>query len=149
MRTPGALAAAALVAAGLAMPAAAAPGPKPKPVGGSYDVLIPVPYPMEASSGSHCADAPDTLSRDVRTMGLKSSPGRLDLRVSGFAGDWVIEVFDAKGRVVATGASLDLTSGERKATYKKKRSGTEALTVMVCNFGGTASGTVAWTFTPA
>lgn len=149
MRT---LVAATVVAAALAAPAAAAPAaakPKPKPISGSYDVAIPVPYPMEAANGSHCADAPDTLSRDVTKLTLLSVPGRLDLTVTGFVGDWVIEVFDAKGKIVATGASLDLATGERKATYKKKRPGAESVTVMVCNFGGTPAGTVAWTFTPA
>ena len=149
MLTPGVVLAATVATAALAAPAVAAPRPKPKPISGSYGVTIPVPFPMEAANGSHCADAPDTLSRDARKVTLLSVPGRLDLRVSGFTGDWVMEVVDAKGRIVATGASLDLTTGERKATYKKKRSGAEAVTVMVCNFGGTPTGTVAWTFTPA
>lgn len=133
-------------AASVALAAPAATAAKPKPISGSYDVAIPVPYPMEASNGSHCADAPDTLSRDARQMKLPGYTGKLEIGVSGFVGDWVIEVYDAKGRVIATGASLDLTAGARKATYKKKKAPAETVTVMVCNFGGTPTGTVAWTF---
>lgn len=144
MRTRTALVTAAAAAVALAAPAGAA---KPKPISGSYDVTIPVPFPMEASNGSHCADAPDTLSRDARQMKLPGYAGKLAIGVSGFVGDWVIEVYDAKGRVLATGASLDLTAGERSATYRKKKAPAETVTVMVCNFGGTPAGTVAWTFT--
>lgn len=147
MRTRTALAAA-LVAAATAHAASAAPPPKPKPLRGTYPVVIPVPYPME-SAGAHCTDGYDDLTRDVTKLALPAYQARLDVVVSGFVGDWVVEVLDEKGRVVATGAALDLTSGARKATYKKKKAVKETVTIAVCNFGGTPQGQVDWTFTPS
>ena len=147
MRSPSTLLAVTVAAACAASPALAAP--KPKPISGSYAVAIPVPFPMEASNGSHCADAPDGLSRDSRHMKLPAYVGKLDVQVSGFVGDWVIEIYDAKGKLLAYAASSDYTSGVRKTSYKKKKAPVEPVTVMVCNYAGSANGTVAWTFTAA
>ena len=141
MRTRAALLLVALVAASAAVPAEAA---KRKPMSGSYDVLIPVPYPMEGPS-AHCTEGYDALTRSATKVTLPDL-GELKVEVSGFVGDWVLEIFDAKGRVLATGANLDLTIGKRSAKYKKKRSGAETVSIVVCNFGGTPRGTVAWTY---
>ena len=141
MRARTVLLLAALVVASPSLPAEAATR---KPLHGSYDVLIPVPYPME-SPGAHCTEGYDDLTRSATKMTLPS-PGELEVDVSGFVGDWVLEIFDAKGRVLATGANFDLVVGERSAKYRKKRAAAETVTIVVCNFGGTPHGTVGWTY---
>ena len=148
MRTRAAALAAATLLAGATAHATAAPPSKPKPTTGSYAVVIPVPYPMEGAS-AHCTEGYDSLTRNTTKLALPAHKAKLDVVVSGFAGDWVVEIFDDKGRVLATGASLDLTSGSRQATYKKKKAVKETVTVAVCNFGGTPQGQVKWTFTPS
>jgi hypothetical protein len=123
----------------------AAQAAKRKPVSGSYPVFIPVPYPNESASGSHCEDAPD-LSRDLRTFAFPGA-GKLKVALSGTVGDHVIELFDHRGRLVATagaGPGVDVTN---TLTYKKKSRGSEKLTVGICNFAGGPEGHVTWSFT--
>lgn len=139
------LAAAVLLAASVAAPAAEAK--HRKPLSGSYDLVLPVPFPAEAASGSHCADAPDDLSRDTRPLTLPSS-GRLKVALSEYAGDWIVELWDPKGRFVAYGAALS-TGGPTTATmtYRKKSRASETYTLAVCNYTGGPNSHVAWTFT--
>lgn len=138
LRTAAPLAAL-VVATGLAVPSHAAP-----PVTGTYDVVIPVPHPVE-DGGVHCNQGLDDLTRHTQSVTLPRA-GVLDVKVSGFLGDWVVEVYDAKGRVLAYGASLDLQSGVREAKWKKKKAGAEKVSIVVCNFGGTPAGKVAYRF---
>lgn len=133
------------VAAGcLAAPPAEAA--KRKPVTAQYTVLLPVPYPVEGSGGVHCAEGIDGLSRDLRKVTLPAAVGQLKVTLSGFVGDWVVEIYDAKGRVLGYGAELNLTSGTRQASYKKKKSAKETVTIAVCNLGGSPQALVTRTF---
>lgn len=137
---------AAVVTAGLVV-VPAAEAAKRKPMSGSYDVQLPVPFPAESASGSHCADAPDGLSRNMKTLTLPSS-GKLKVALSEYAGDWVIELFDARGTLLSSaagnGAPVD---AEATLTYRKKSRASQKLTVGICNFAGGPDGHVAWTFT--
>lgn len=142
------ISAALLAAAVLAAPAAEAAKPKPKPISGSYDVTIPVPFAVEGEDGSHCKDAPESLSKNSRKLTLAPA-GKLTVRVSGIVGDWVIELYDAKGNRVAYAAAIDPTSTERTLSYKKKSVAKMTYTVMVCNVAGGPKGHVQWTFLPS
>lgn len=140
--TPRAAVAVALAAAVVAVPAADAA--KRKPMSGSYDVFVPVPYPNESASGSHCEDAPD-LSRNMKTLTLPSA-GKLTVRLSETVGDHVIELFDSRGRRLATagaGAGVDVV---HTLTYRKRSRATQKLTVGICNFAGGPDGHVDWTY---
>ncbi|HWL36590.1 MAG TPA: hypothetical protein VNQ77_10375 [Frankiaceae bacterium] len=137
------------VAGAVALTGVPADAAKRKPVTRTYDVLLPVPYPVEGEGGVHCAEGIDGLSRDLRKFTLPAAVGQLKVTLSGFKGDWVVEIYDAKGRVLGYGAELNLTSGTRQASYKKKRSPKETVTIAVCNLGGTPQGKVVWTFTYA
>lgn len=141
MRTRAALLLVALAASAHALPAEAR---HRKPLSGSYAVTIPVPFPVEGAT-AHCTEGVDALTRSATKVTIPET-GQLDVKVTGFTGDWVLEVFDAKGRVLATGASLDPTSGVRTAKWKKKKAGSETVTLTVCNYGGTPTGQVDWTF---
>lgn len=138
---------AALLAALLATTAAGAPADAThrKPMSGTYDVLIPVPHPVE-DAGTHCNQGVDPLSRASSQVALPDL-GELKVKVSGFVGDWVVEIYDAKGRVLAYGATLDLVSGVREAKWRKKKGAAEKVLIFVCNFGGTPRGTVSWSYT--
>lgn len=142
-RTRGIVALAVAAACLVAPPVEAA---KRKPVTSTYGVLLPVPYPVEGSGGAHCSEGIDGLSRDLRKVTLPAAVGQLKVTLSGFVGDWVVEIYDAKGRVLAYGAELNLTSGTRQATYKKKKSAKETITLAVCNLGGTPQAIVSRTF---
>lgn len=116
-----------------------------KPLSGSYDVVIPVPHPVE-EGGKHCTQGVDSLSRSATQIAVPDL-GELKVKVTGFTGDWVVEVIDAKGRVVGVGAAFDLTSGVREAKWRKKKGPAEKVSIVVCNFGGTPAGHVDWTYT--
>ena len=136
----------AAVAAAACLVAPAAEAKHRKPLSGSYDLVLPVPFPGESESGSHCEDAPEGLSKDTRKLTLPSS-GRLKLAVSEYSGDWVVEVYDPKGRMVGFAAGLTLDGEPSTLTVKKKTTKSEKYTVAVCNYTGGPEGHVAWTFT--
>ena len=139
-----AVVAASLAAACLAAPAAEAT--RRKPLHGSYALTLPVPYPLEAESGSHCQDAPEVLSKDARKLPLPAATGKLKVSLSGHVGDWVVELWDAKGRMLTLAGGVGTGDTVTTATYKKKSRTSEALTVMVCNYSGGPTGQVAWSF---
>jgi hypothetical protein len=128
----------------LALPADAKP--KPKPVTQSWDVTA-VPFPMEASS--HCKEGVEGVSRATRDVTL---PGRgtLVAELTGFHGDWVLEVYDAKGRMVGQGYSplSPGSTGRAKVTVKKGLKG-QKLSIAACNFTGGPNATAKYTFTYA
>ena len=111
------------------------PKPKPKPIVQSWDVTLPVPN-LAWEGDSHCGEGVDNVSRATKAVTVGGA-GDMTVPLSGFLGDWVVEIFDAKGRVLAYGAELSLTGEERVAKWKKKRAGKENVVVAVCNYGGT------------
>lgn len=115
------------------------------PVKESYDVTAPVPYPVEDTS--HCTDGVEGMTKNTRAVTLPDR-GVLDVELSGFLGDWVLELFDAKGRMLGQAAVLDPTDTApvRKVTYKKGTPGQE-VRIAVCNVNGGPRAKVAYTFT--
>lgn len=131
-----------LAVAALAAPAAAN---HKKPITGAYDVTAPVPYAVDGTS--HCADAPEGLSRSTKPVKLPDR-GVLVVELHGFAGDWVLELFDAKDRMIGQAAVSDLgnTAPVRKLTYKKATPGQE-VRIAACNVTGGPAAKVRYTFT--
>lgn len=119
-------------------------GPKPKPFTRTYDLTLPVPWPVEDTSGSHCATAPDGLSKSVQKVALPTS-GKLGVALSNVVGDWVAEVYDPKGR--AAGMLSSMNGG--KLTIKIKARTAQTWTVAVCNYAGGPNGRLTLTYTPA
>lgn len=126
----------------LAAPAAAN---HKKPITASYEVTAPVPYPVDGSS--HCTDGVEGLTKGSKDFTLPDR-GVLQIEMSGFLGDWVLELFDAKGRMLGQAAQLDPlnTAPVRKLTYKK---GTprQAVRIVACNVNGGPTAQVRYTFT--
>ena len=139
-RIAGALAAVGVL--GLGVPAEAK---HKKPVVVSYEVTAPVPYPVEDTS--HCTAGIEGTTKNTRLITLPDS-GVLQVELSGFLGDWVLELFDAKGRMLAQAAELDPTNTApvRKVTYKKGSKG-QKLQIAVCNVEGGPQAKVKYTFT--
>lgn len=138
------LVAASLAAACLVAPAAEAK--HRKPLSGRYDLTLPVPFPGESSSGSHCQDAPEGVSKDTRVLTLPAA-GQFKLTLAGYTGDWVVELTDAKGRLVGSAGGVSTGASTMSVSYRKKSAKSEKLTVAVCNYLGTPQGRVAWIFT--
>ena len=132
-----------VVAAGALAPAVA--GPKPKPISEKYSVQgLPVPIPITGSEGfgANSCTAPELegISTTTKTIETKGA-GKLDVTLTGFAGDWDITVTDDKGRVLGIGAGT--TTGDpsslgtgltEKAAIKVKKP--TKINIHVCNFGG-------------
>lgn len=131
-----------LAAGALAVPADA----KPKPVTKSWEVTA-VPFPMDAAS--HCKEGVEGVSRSTRQVTLPAR-GVLVAELTGFHGDWVLEVYDAKGRMVGQGYSPlnPGSTGAAKVTYKKGAKG-QKLSIAACNFAGGPTATAKYTFTYA
>ncbi|HEU0131043.1 MAG TPA: hypothetical protein VFQ85_08640 [Mycobacteriales bacterium] len=143
---------AALCAAG-ALAAAATPASaasKPKTIKKSYQVSLPVPYPMleTVPGGYGCNQGQEGVTRDTKTFTFPSN-GTLVVSVA-FAGDWDLYLYDSKGTMV--GASENDTSGSvspdvEKVTFKKIKKGAK-YQIQPCNWLGEKDGTVTYTFTP-
>ena len=126
----------------IAAPAAATHKP---PISESYDVTAPVPYPVEGAS--HCSDGIEGTTKNTKPVTLPDR-GVLQVELSGFLGDWVLELHDAKGRMLAQAAALDPanTAPVRKLTYKKAMQG-QKVKIAVCNLEGSPRAKVKYTFT--
>lgn len=132
-----------LAVVALAAPAAAS---HKKPFSETYTVTAPVPYPVDGAS--HCADAPEGHSRHTKPLRLPDR-GELELRLSDFAGDWVLELFDDKGRMLAQLAEFDpLNTGGNVLILKyKKATPGQQVRILVCNVTGGPTARVRYTFT--
>ncbi len=115
------------------------------PLKEQYDVTAPVPYAVEAAS--HCTDGFEGLSKNTREVVLPDR-GVLEVELSGFLGDWVLELLDSRGKLLGQAAQLDPanTAPVRKVTYKKATPGQE-VRIAVCNVTGGPTASVAYTFT--
>lgn len=135
---------AAVVALGVAVagayaPAAAAPKKKP-PITKTYDLrLVPVPDPPQ---GTTCLRKElEGLSIDTQVI-KPTGPGILNVKVSGFRGDWDITVLDdshteigsGSGTTTPTGAAIQ-AEGEDTLTLKFKKA--QTIKISICNFAGT------------
>lgn len=131
-----------LAVAAFAAPAAA--GHKP-PISEKYDVTAPVPYPVEGAS--HCTDGIEGTTKNTRPVTLPDQ-GVLVIELSGFLGDWVLELHDDKGRMLGQAAALEPTNTApvRKLTFKKAKPGMK-VKIAVCNNYGGPKGSVKYTFT--
>lgn len=152
VRNAAPLALSLVVAAGALAPAVAAP--KPKPITEEYDVEgLPVPLPITGSEGfgdNSCADPRlEGISTTTKTIKPKGA-GTLTVDVTKFSGDWDITVLDDKGKVLGVGAgtatptALAQSNPAEKLVLKTKKATT--LNIAVCNFGGSPTAHVKFSF---
>ena len=133
-----------LAVAALVAPASAKP--RPKPVTESWEVTA-VPFPMDAAA--HCQEGAEGVTRETRQITLPAK-GVLVAELTGFQGDWVLEVYDAKGTMLGQGYSPlnPGGTGKAKVTYKKGAKGAK-ISIAACNFTGGPTAQAKYTFTYA
>ena len=146
MRVRRAVPLAILVLAVGAVNAEAAPKKKPKPITKSYTVQA-FPYPSPPT-GPSCSEAPEGVGEHRETINV-SGPGKLVVEVRGFTGDWDIGLYDKNGTNLAQGGGADSpntdTAPAETLSYKSKKA--QTLHIDVCNFLGSPSANVKFTYT--
>jgi len=144
--TPVLVAAAALIAAGSALPATAAPR---KPITKTYTATAPVPDPTNYAEMSYsvCAQA---VPQSAHVEVFKApAAGKLKVELSGFVGDWDLLILDSKGAEVATsGGTQPVDPPTEQATVKVKKAAA-TYKIIACNWAGGPTATVKYTFTYA
>lgn len=146
VRSVAPLAIVAIVAAGSFVPANAAP--KRKPLKKTYNVqLAPDPDASEATacSGELRADAVNMDIEPIKVAG----PGILTVKITKFQGDWDMAVFNSSGAQVAEGGGTstpNTSTAEMTETLKYKSKKAQTLSLHVCNFLGTPTATVSYTY---
>lgn len=131
-----------LAVALLAVPAGAT---HKAPVTETYDVTAPLPYPVDGAS--HCSEGVEGLTKDTRPFTIPEA-GVLTVELTRFLGDWVLELHDDKGRLLAQAAELDPanTAPKRQIVFKKGKP-KQQVSIAVCNVNGGPTGSVRYTFT--
>ena len=139
-----------LAAVGLSVPGHAAPKPKPKPITKTYAVGPLLPWPGGQATGVTCDTTvpPSFQDEPFKAPAL----GSLKVEISGFTGDFDGGIFDKSGTkmVAASDNAADPTTNAQgnvveKISYKVKKPGDYV--IRVCNFLGTPTASVTYTFT--
>lgn len=147
-KTPLLVSAAALVAAGLAMPATAAP----KPITKTYTATAPLPDPSNYAGQGYSVCAM-TVPQSFHSETFKAPAlGKLSVKLTGFTGDWDLLLIDGKGTEITHGGASDIgspgTPASETMSTKVKKAGT-TYQIIACNWAGGPTGTVTYTFTYA
>lgn len=137
----------AVVLTGAAVEVNAAPPAKPKPISKTYQVQG-VPHPVPPT-GPSCSSAPAGVS-EVRETIKVAGPGKLVVEVTKFTGDWDIGLYGGSGEtLLAQGGGADAgnteTNPKETLTFKSKKA--QTLYLDVCNFAGTPTAEVKYTYT--
>ena len=144
MRAPLALVLAAAVAA-TASPSFAAPAPKskPKPKPIEQEVAFTDATPdltgLRPDSDSHCNGL---LPQEAPYEFKAPAAGKLQVSISGFTGEWALELRDEKGRVLA---EQDVSIPElEKLTIKLRKPA--VVSIRPCNLAGGPDGLISLVF---
>jgi hypothetical protein len=130
------------VAVTLAGPVVA--GPKPKPITKTVDYTDATPDPSgnaESGNAAHCNGVLPTQEKGI-TFAAPAA-GSLKAVLSGFQGDWSMQIRDAKGKILG-GDDVNPPAYE-SVTVKIKSKG--SYVIFPCNLAGTPLATVKYTFT--
>jgi hypothetical protein len=143
---------AALVVASLAVAAVSAPpalaAPKKKPVTKTYAVTAAAPDPTNyAQAGgvgkySVCAqNVPGSFDKQAFQV---PAAGSLTVELSGFQGDWDLLLEDSDDSELAAGGSSG-TGGSETVDVRFKKA--QKVSIVACNWAGTPTASVKYTFT--
>lgn len=146
VRSVAPLAIVAIVATGSLVPAHAAP--KKKPLKKTYNVtLAPLPDASEATACSSAARQ-DGVNMDVETIKVTGA-GVLTVKVTKFQSDWDMSVYNSSGSMLTEGSGTstpNTSTGEQTETLKYKSKKAQTLLLRVCNFIGSPTATVSYTY---
>ncbi|MDT7572020.1 MAG: hypothetical protein QOE05_2194 [Actinomycetota bacterium] len=139
---------AALVVASLAVAAVAAPpamaAPKKKPITKTYTATAPLPDPSNYGMQGYSVCAMNVPSSFDRQEFQVPAAGTLAVEVSGYQGDWDLLLLDSDDSELSTGGSSDLGVPETTEVRFKKA---QKVSIIACNWAGTPTATVKYTFT--
>ncbi|HEX8001307.1 MAG TPA: hypothetical protein VF519_01280 [Mycobacteriales bacterium] len=138
-----------LVAAGAVAVSAAPAGAAPKTMKGSYPVTAPVPFPMttDVPTMYGCIDGQESVSKVSKDVTLPDA-GLLKVELA-YTGDWDLYVLDKTGAILAaaeTSETGNTSAAKEKLSWKKGKKG-QVVTLVACNWMGTADATVSYTYT--
>ena len=147
MNRPLVLALALVAGATIATTPASAAKPK-KPITGTFTQSDPTPDPTgNATTGNqnHCTGK---LPQEKPFQFKAPAAGKLKVELSGFQGDWALQILDDKGNVLGGDDVTPDTAGTTEsATVKIRKKMTVG--ILPCNMGGGPSATAKYTFTYA
>lgn len=145
----------ALAVAASAAPATAA---RRKPIVKQYEATAPAPDPTNWASEagvptySVCnQQVPNSWHKHTFTA---PAPGKLNIKVYGFTGDWDVLLTNTQGVELTFGGSPGIntpnapTAGDESVAYKIKKAKTK-INIISCNWAGGPTATVKYTFTYA
>jgi hypothetical protein len=144
--TPVLVAAAALIAAGSALPATAAPR---KPITKTYTATAPTPDPTNYAELGYSVCSQMVPQSAFTELFKAPGTGKLKIEMTGFVGDWDLLILDGKGAEIAnSGGTQPVDPSIEQATIKVKKAGT-TYKIISCNWAGGPTATVKYTFTYA
>jgi hypothetical protein len=147
VRSAAPLALAAIVAIASIGTAEAAPKKK-KDLKKTYTVTM-TPFP-DLTEEEGCSGAARSAAMQVDIKPIKvTGPGTLSVKVTKFTGDWDMALWNAAGASVSEGSGTitpNTSTDEQTETLKYKSKKAQTLNLRVCNFLGSQSATVSYTY---
>ena len=143
MHRTAALALASLAVAAVAAPPALA-APKKKTITKTYTVTAPMPDPSNYAGQGYSVCAQNVPNSYDKTTVQIPAAGTLEVDLSGFQGDWDLLLEDSDDSELSTGGSSDLGGAESTSARFKKA---QKVSIVACNWAGTPTATVKYTFT--
>ena len=146
VRSVAPLAIVAIVATGSLVPADAAT--KKKPIKKTYTLtLASMP---DASEETACSGAArlDGVNMDVETIKV-TGPGVLTVKVTKFVSDWDMSLYNTAGSMLTEGAGTstpNTSTAEQTESLKYKSKKAQTFNLRVCNFIGSPTATVSYTY---
>ncbi|MCA1823490.1 MAG: PPC domain-containing protein [Mycobacteriales bacterium] len=128
-------------------PAVAKKKPKPKPISGSYQAMA-LPDPGNEVSGTLCRGVSPTAWGEHLHDFKAPAAGVLDVTLTGYSGDWDLAIRDPDGDNAGesgSGQYPPVMGRDEQAVVKIKRAAT--YTIVACNWAGSPTATVKYTFT--
>jgi hypothetical protein len=118
--------------------------PKKKPISKTYAVTAPAPDPTNYAGQGYSVCAQNVPSSfDKQTISIPAA-GSLQVELSGFQGDWDLLLEDSDDSELTAGGSSSVGGSETAESRFKKA---QKVSIVACNWAGSPSATVKWTFT--
>ena len=124
---------------GVTAPSLAAPKRKPITKTVPFRDATPDPSGIAVGSDGHCSGL---LPREKAYAFQAPAAGTLKASISGFSGEWAMQLRDTKDRVLAED---DVTGGFETLSVKVRKAG--VVNVLPCNLAGTPDSVITLVFT--
>ena len=145
MKPIAAVVAGALIAAGVgALPSEAATKKKPKPIKKTYTATAPLPDPTNYAQQGYSVCAQNVPGSFDQKEFKAPAAGSISVTVKDYTGDWDLLLEDADDVELTASGSSDLGAPEQTFTKLKKG---QVIHIVACNWAGTSTATVSYTFT--